>query len=93
MFGFLIGLAIAAIIFGVSWLNKNGNQNALKTQTLQQSNENQTAPLATIPARTIPVPGENAPESLVNRLAPSEEVVIQDIQKNLQQLYGPSEAN
>ena len=89
--GFGIGIIIAAVFFGTSWMMKNGG-NLLKTQALQStpipSAKATTRP--TIEPVTVPVVSTTNPnDTIVNRMAPSQDDVINDIQKNLQELYGP----
>jgi len=88
--GFGIGIVIASVFFGTSWLMKNGG-NLLKTQALQ-STPTPSAKTTTKPVQvstTEPVvPTSNTNDTIINRMAPSQDDVINDIQKNLQDLYG-----
>lgn len=86
--GFGIGIVIAAIFFGVTWLTKNSG-NLLKTQALQTDNES-VVPVVTVTpvAPSDTATKENSNDTLINRMAPTKDDVVNDIQKNLQQLYG-----
>lgn len=87
--GFGIGIIIAAVFFGANWMFKNGG-NLLKTQALQNTVPSiapTTRPVqrvVTAPA-TLPI---DPNDTIVNRMAPPQNEVINDIQKNLQELYG-----
>jgi len=86
--GFGIGIVIAAVIFGTSWIIKNGG-NILKTQTLQNTTP-VSEPVNPEPLN-VSVPSTPTPAStdtLMNRLVPTQENVVSDIQTNLQELYG-----
>ncbi len=83
--GFGIGILIAAVLFGTSWLMKKNNANLTRTQVLQPTT---TRSPIVIPVRT-PASKENTGDSLVGKMAPKEEEVVADIQKSLNELYGP----
>jgi len=87
--GFGIGIVIAAVFFGTSWMMKNGG-NLLKTQALQNTTPSvipTTKPIQQIV--TAPAtPTADTNDTILNRMAPSQDEVINDIQNNLQELYG-----
>lgn len=87
--GFGIGIVIAGAIFGISWVTKNFS-GSIKTQAIQSEEPVATASPATIeqPINTQPEQDINSQDNLVNRLAPAKEDVVEDIQNNLQELYG-----
>lgn len=87
--GFGIGIVIAGGVFGVNWMMQNGG-NLLKTQALQSttpsaSPTSKPTQLVTV-APTTPAPDPT--DTIVNRMVPPQNEVINDIQKNLQTLYG-----
>ena len=88
--GFGIGIVIAGGVFGTSWMINNGG-NLLKTQALQNTATPSASP-TTKPVQQVvatpSAPTANPNDTIVNRLAPSQTEVINDIQKNLQELYG-----
>lgn len=90
--GFSIGIIIAIIAFGVYWASNNLNKNMLKTQALQEKTTSvPTITESQLLSEASPTPPGQQSDSLVNRLAPSEDQVITDISDSLKQLYGPKE--
>jgi hypothetical protein len=94
--GFGIGIVIASVFFGTSWMMKNGG-NLLKTQALQSTPTPSAPSTVAEPIEyttTVPVAStDNPSDTIVNRMAPSQDEVIQDIGKNIQELYGSDKAN
>ncbi|MDO8512844.1 MAG: hypothetical protein Q7S57_06250 [bacterium] len=88
-FGFGIGIVIAITIFGISWITKRSSD-TLKTQAFQPTANTQTQ---TVPTQPPPAVVSSAPQTnqdtLVNRMAPQTDKVVEDIQSSLQELYGP----
>lgn len=85
-FGFGIGIVIAITIFSISWITKR-NSNTLKTQSFQPTT-NTVVPTQPPPAVASSTPQTNQ-DTLVNRMAPQTDKVVEDIQSSLQELYGP----
>jgi hypothetical protein len=91
--GFGIGIVIAGGFFGTNWMMKNGG-NLLKTQALQNiapSASPTIEPIQEDIATPPATPTADPTDTIVNRIAPStpsQSEVINDIQKNLQELYG-----
>lgn len=88
--GFGIGIIIAGVFFGLSWLTKNSGD-LLKTQALQETVASvaPTLPPTQVTINTpAPTPVGSSNDNIVNRLAPPQDDVINGIQQNLQQLYG-----
>lgn len=86
--GFGIGAIIAVVVLGASWLINN-NKSSLKTQSLQKPVSNSDTVTRTPVNETTPTQSPNQ-DTLLNRMVPKEDEIINDIQNNLQQIYGPT---
>jgi len=90
--GFGIGMVISVVFFSANWLIKNDGH-ILKTQALQDTTSSSptalptTKPIQRVVA-TPTAPAADSNDTITNRMSPSKDEVISDIQKNIQKLYG-----
>ena len=93
--GFAVGALLAVLIVAIAWLQQKVSSSEIKTQALPITQED-NAPEQSFPVMQtfIPVPPAAtalSPQgSIVDRLAPSQEEVISDIEKSFNQLVGGS---
>ncbi len=88
--GFGIGAVIALAFFGISWLMNRPN--VIKTQVLTEPPK--STPIAS-PADTttnvtnveIPI-GSPSNDNLVNKITPTQQDMVNDIENRLKKLYG-----
>ncbi len=91
--GFAVGIGLAVLIVAIAWLQQKVSDSQIKTQALPIGQEQGLAPAPApaapfFPVITPPAAASAPQESIVDRLAPTQEEIIGDIEKSFNQLVG-----